>query len=285
MMDIPKSRGIYLIMNIVTGVAYVGSSVNMRKRTSEHRRKLNKGIHTNTHIQSSWDKHGESSFEFSVIVEVLLSEHLIECEQYWIDTYSMQGSVYNKAPAAGSNVGVKASEETKKKIGDAKRGKKQSAEHIAKRVAQTVGKTRSESANKKTSMALLGRVYSEETKAKMSAAGASKIFTDEHRARISAAGKGRVDSESTLEKKRARRHSDETKEKMSSARLGKKASDDTRAKMSAVAKMRKRSAETKAKTSIASKLAWQKRREAKALAILAIDAAKQATIELEEVTT
>ena len=61
--------GIYKIVNKINNKVYIGSTVNMKKRWREHRGCLKKNIHYNSHLQLSWNKYGEESFDFLVISE------------------------------------------------------------------------------------------------------------------------------------------------------------------------------------------------------------------------
>lgn len=62
--------GIYAIKNKINGKMYVGQSVNIKKRWYMHKRKLKMNIHHNNHLQYSWNKYGEQSFEFKVLIEL-----------------------------------------------------------------------------------------------------------------------------------------------------------------------------------------------------------------------
>ena len=79
--------GIYKIENLQNGKVYIGQSVDVEHRLQIHKANLRHGKHDNSHLQSSWDKHGESNFSFDVIEECSRSE-LDEKEIYWIDYYS-----------------------------------------------------------------------------------------------------------------------------------------------------------------------------------------------------
>ena len=59
--------GIYLIRNKINNKVYVGQSVNIKARWSNHKRELEKGIHSNDHLQKSYNKYGKINFEFKVI--------------------------------------------------------------------------------------------------------------------------------------------------------------------------------------------------------------------------
>lgn len=79
-MNQTKSSGIYKIENTVNGKFYIGSSYNLHKRYRQHLLALRNGRHINSKLQSSWSKHGESSFIFSVIELVLDISLLIKQE-------------------------------------------------------------------------------------------------------------------------------------------------------------------------------------------------------------
>ena len=76
--------GIYKITNLDNGKMYVGQAVDINRRWKDHKRLLNKNQHGNSHLQSSWNKHGENKFDFSII-ELCNENELDEKEIYWID--------------------------------------------------------------------------------------------------------------------------------------------------------------------------------------------------------
>jgi group I intron endonuclease len=129
--------GIYCISNKNNGKTYIGSSVNIHKRWVIHLHHLRQGTHHSKKLQRSFDKHGESAFELSVIVN-LSREHLLQTEQWYIDTmnpeYNICKSVTNGRRGLKSspkhieavrkaNTGKKCSEETKKKLREHNLGK------------------------------------------------------------------------------------------------------------------------------------------------------------------
>ncbi len=63
---------------------YVGSTVDLKKRRSEHWYLLKRGIHTRR-FQRHSKKYGVSDLVFGVI-EFCPKDKVIEREQYWIDT-------------------------------------------------------------------------------------------------------------------------------------------------------------------------------------------------------
>lgn len=75
--------GIYIIQNIVTNKNYVGSSIDIDDRWSNHRARLNMEQHANRYLQRAWKKYGKESFTFTVL-EQCLTEQLAARELHWI---------------------------------------------------------------------------------------------------------------------------------------------------------------------------------------------------------
>ncbi len=67
MKKVEKTTGVYAIQNKLDGNNYAGSAIDIRKRWSEHRYTLNRGIHANIHLQRAWKKYGEENFEFIIL--------------------------------------------------------------------------------------------------------------------------------------------------------------------------------------------------------------------------
>lgn len=117
--------GIYLIRNIENNKVYVGSTgstMGFQKRWSKHICRLNNNNHANEHLQRSWNRYGEESFEF-MIIEECKDSILIQREQVWMDYYNSRNknNGYNLKEAGTHG---KHSEETKKKISLSHRGSK-----------------------------------------------------------------------------------------------------------------------------------------------------------------
>jgi group I intron endonuclease len=98
--------GIYAIRNIKTDKIYVGSAANFDRRFYLHKHHLVKGSHHSKKLQNSWNKHGETSFEWGII-EVCDPTCLIEREQYWINYFDAAKCGYNISPTAGTTYGIK----------------------------------------------------------------------------------------------------------------------------------------------------------------------------------
>jgi hypothetical protein len=102
---IPHLSGVYQIMCNSTGKKYIGSSVDIHERLEHHRASLRKDKHTNPHLQSAWNKHGEENFEFSVL-QLTEIDNLLSAEQYWLDktqSYKRENgfNIFNLAGSPG----------------------------------------------------------------------------------------------------------------------------------------------------------------------------------------
>jgi len=96
-----KISGIYKIINKVNGKYYVGSSNNIygipNGRWYQHKMHLKYKVHYNKHLQSAWNKYGESNFDF-VIIEKCIKNDLLEREQYYLNTAKLEiKKCYNKS--------------------------------------------------------------------------------------------------------------------------------------------------------------------------------------------
>lgn len=116
--------GIYKITNLSNGKIYVGSAVDVFHRWCCHKGELKENKHSNQYLQNAWNKYKENNFIFEIIEELKDKSKIIEREQYWIDkTKCFKRSVgYNLSPTAGSQLGYKHTKETKKRIGESKKG-------------------------------------------------------------------------------------------------------------------------------------------------------------------
>lgn len=112
------SSGIYQIRNTLNGKRYIGSAKDFASRWSDHRTALRRGTHRNRHLQFAWKKYGEDDFVFEKLEEVARFDFLVPFEQRYIDYYSHLDPkcLYNISKVAGSQLGLKHSEETKEKL-------------------------------------------------------------------------------------------------------------------------------------------------------------------------
>ena len=154
------TTGIYKITNTQTGKCYIGSAIRIDRRWNEHKNLLQKNSHHSQRLQHSWNKHGADYFLFEVLEHVENKEDLISREQHYMDLYEsyVRDRGYNICPTAYSRLGCTLSEDHKRKI----------------------------------SAALKGRVHTAEARERMSKAAKGKIMTDETRRKMSEAHKGRT---------------------------------------------------------------------------------------------
>ncbi|GAB3883401.1 GIY-YIG nuclease family protein [Spirosoma agri] len=149
---LPECRfpGIYKFTNRINGKIYIGQSRNIHLRYKEHR-KDNVNSHS-TGLSPALKKYSIDSFNFEVLERVDNLAKLNEREQYWLDFYQSYNKAkgYNRAKVAtnfalgckhsteandakgdrqrayyalnpSKNIGRKASEETRKKIAEARK--------------------------------------------------------------------------------------------------------------------------------------------------------------------
>ena len=230
--------GIYKIT--INNKLYVGYAKNFEKRKNKHYKMLIGKKHINPYLQNSFIKYNEFNFD---IIEECAEDELEEKEMFWIkelDTF--EGDGYNLTAGGGGFLGGIHTEEAKRKISEAGKGRTLSAEHKRKLSETHKGKTLSVETKRKISEANkgnqnnLGKKRSAETRRKMSEAQKGKTFSAEHKRKLSEARKGNQNS------------------------LGYKHSVETRIKMSEAGKGKTFSVEHKRKLSEAGKRDWAKRK-------------------------
>jgi len=116
---------IYQIVNLVTGMRYIGSTTRgfTQRTEKEHRARLRNGKHENPYLQRSWNKHGDSAFIFEALEYVDCVDDVLDVEQSWINKYDFETELYNiaenpLAPMLGRNH----TQETRDKISAANSG-------------------------------------------------------------------------------------------------------------------------------------------------------------------
>jgi group I intron endonuclease len=153
-----RSSGIYLIRNIINNHLYVGQSIHIYKRWTDHKSLLNMNKHPSIHLQRAWNTYGPDKFEFTILYKCSSEPSIIcEAEQYFMDLLTPE---YNTLPTSGSSLGYKHTETTKVKISNSNKGipKSESMRQALKNTWAT---------RKEELLAYRGPV-SEETKRKMS---------------------------------------------------------------------------------------------------------------------
>jgi group I intron endonuclease len=154
------NSGVYGIFSKIDDRVYIGSATNFDLRKKTHFDKLKSNVHVNKPLQNFVNKYGIENVEFVVLAKCP-SEYCIKLEQFFLDNFENK---FNIRLIAESNFGLKASDETKKKMSKARKGK---------------------------AVRGYGFTVSEETKSKMSEAGKNKVFTEEHKQNLKLAAKKR----------------------------------------------------------------------------------------------
>lgn len=129
------------------------------------------------------------------------------------------------------NRGKKASEETRRKIGEASKGRKHTEDYKKKKSLETSGEKNP----------MYGGTHTPEAREKIGAPHRGKVIEDWHKERISQASKGKKHSEESKRKMREAAQSYRTPEyrkKISDRMTGRKISDETRERQKIAAKKR-----------------------------------------------
>lgn len=124
--------GVYAIINASAHRAYVGSSIDVFKRLSTHKRELKRNKHHCVHLQRAWNKYGEEAFYWDVFDLGKSTVPLVEREQVFIDMFWDSKNLYNTCRVAGSCLGIKQSQSTKDKRAEKLRGSTRSPEQKAR---------------------------------------------------------------------------------------------------------------------------------------------------------
>lgn len=165
------NSGIYKITHIASGKVYVGLSKNLKDRARSHWYHLRETRHANTYLQAAYNKYGEDAFTLE-IVEYVPVEKLTEREAFWISHYNSlsTGNGYNIQIPREDGKGYAMTEETKRKLSEALKGKKHSEESKQRMSLAQQGRTATEETKRKLSIAKTGFKHSEQARQKMSVA-------------------------------------------------------------------------------------------------------------------
>lgn len=220
------SAGIYQILNLVNSDCYIGKTTDLQHRLSAHKSMLKNKVHPNRHLQRAWNKYGDSVFEFRT-VQKLPEEWLARGEGFWANYFKSDKRSdglalpdYNIEEIDPETGYERHSQETKDKIGNKNRGRKQSQETIKKISASIKG-------NKNPNF---GAKYSDERKKQMSVVRKGRKLTDEHKQKIGNAQRGKPTARSPEGAERLRlasiaartgmKHTEKTKEQIRLKLLG-----------------------------------------------------------------
>lgn len=202
-----KTCGIYVIRRVGSDECYVGQSVNIEQRWSDHRKELKRNRHRNSRMQNVFNKHGEGIFVIAILqtgFDPADKTEITASEQFWMDSLK---PCYNVAPAAGSQFGFKHSLETVAAASERMKVFHQEHPEAAQEHSERMKKFYAENPDVRETLGNarrgkpgtnLGKTFSPETCAKISAAkkGApspnkGKPMSQEQKDKISAANKGK----------------------------------------------------------------------------------------------
>lgn len=199
-------QGIYKIANIVNRKVYIGQTNDLEKRRIQHFSSLRNNNHYNSYLQRSFNKYGESNFQFVVLQTCETREELNYFETYWWNYFvNLLGkdNVYNLAHTGNAK---NTSESTKQKISISLKGK----------VPPNKGKHPSPETIEKLRISHLGQKSwnkgthpsSEETRRKISESQKGKVpwnkgkpMSEEQKQKLSIANKGKKYGNMTEEHK------------------------------------------------------------------------------------
>lgn len=124
--------GVYQITLKTDGRSYIGSAVNIEARWRQHRDK-SRSLKNIQVISRAISKHGIDAFNWQILEECSV-EKLIEREQHWLDLirpFADEDNGFNIRKVADSNIGIRRTDESKKKQSDTMSGILKTAEHRA----------------------------------------------------------------------------------------------------------------------------------------------------------
>jgi len=120
---INNKPGIYCIKNNKSNKIYIGSSINLYYRIKDHKVRLLEKVHSNDHLQKSFNITGIEHFTVSILKFTVVNDKSIleKYEQYYIDILKPE---YNILKEAYKNSSYKHTPEAIEKIRISGRGRK-----------------------------------------------------------------------------------------------------------------------------------------------------------------
>lgn len=89
---------VYTITNVVTGNYYIGHTVNLPRRKSQHMSQLRRGVHHCVTLQNAFSPENEENFQFSILEICETLQEALDLEQWHLDNCKSQ--LYNVSPHA-----------------------------------------------------------------------------------------------------------------------------------------------------------------------------------------
>lgn len=238
---------VYVIVNNVNEKLYVGKTGNPDDRLRTHICAAKRG-ESGSILYNAMRKYGFDAFEMFLLETNESETTIFERERYWISTLDTKRNGYNMTDGGEGASGAVVSAETRKKKSLATKGLPghPCSDETKRKISEAnKGKNRDDGQRKRLSIALKGKKRSEEARARMSEAAKIRHKEKPH---------SQETREQIAETLRGRKSSEEAKTKIGNANRGKIVSSETRAKMAEAGFARTPpSAETRAKMSASAK--------------------------------
>lgn len=215
-----KIAGVYLIKWAQSDSFYIGSSINVVRRISEHFHALRRGKHYNIALTAAYRKYGDTMTYY--VLQTITSRRayhkpyvLHDLEQDWIDDLDPKYNRTNevRAPSRDPRVALRISRslkgrplstEARENLSRALVGRKLSADHKRAISRGLIGREMSADTRRSIGNANRGRTVSPEHRDKIRAALTGYKHTPEARANMSSGQRGKVLSPEHVEKIRKR---------------------------------------------------------------------------------
>ena len=169
---------IYIIENKINEKRYIGQTIqNPKKREWQHFGKLRKDEHDNPHLQFAFNKYGEESFIFYVILECDSQEELNKKEKFFIQKYDTRDPLFGynmREGGANGKHSVETCEKIKKSVRGINKGEKNPMYGKKGILWPLYGKPRTQEHCRRISESNLGKRHTFESKRKISVGGWKK---------------------------------------------------------------------------------------------------------------
>jgi group I intron endonuclease len=202
----PRTIGVYAIVCLNDGRAYVGSAARMegfRTRWMEHRRDLDTKTSPSAKLQRAWTKYGRDAFVFRILETIERADShdetrriVLAAEERHILAMDAVASGFNIRTTPNSNLGIKISDEHRARL----RARVAADPEWQARLKVNASRKRSDESKLKASERFKALHADPEFKAKHSASIKESYIkrggmSEEHRAALSVARKGKKLSE------------------------------------------------------------------------------------------
>ena len=174
---------------------YIGQTIDEYSRRRHFL--MNGSNYSGPKIENARKKYGPENFEYKVLMKVTgdneeeVKQYLNTLEIGFIRIYDSYKNGYNSTEGGGGIIGMKHSEETKRKIGIASSKRRYSDETKKKHYEYHIGRKLSDETKKKISDSNKGRKLSDETKKKISDSNKGKKYSEEIKLKMSISRKGK----------------------------------------------------------------------------------------------